>query len=40
MNIKIEQELAEAFEINAKIELGLNFVLHNDSRLFFDAQEA
>ena len=31
---------AEPFEMNVKIEQGLNFVVHNDSRLFLDAQEA
>ena len=31
---------AGPFEMNVKIEQELNFVIQNDSRLFFDAQEA
>ena len=31
---------AEPFEMNVKIEQGSNFVVHTDSRKFFDAQEA
>ena len=31
---------AGPFEMNVKIEQGSNFVVQNDSRLFFDAQEA
>ena len=30
----------ELFEMNVKIEQELNFVVDNDSRLFFDAQGA
>ena len=41
MNQKsIKWTWAEPFEMNVKIEQGLNFVVDNDSRLFFDAQEA
>ena len=41
MNRKsIEWTWAEPFEMNIKIEQGSNFVVDNDSRLFFDAQEA
>ena len=40
MNQKsIKWTWAETFEMNVKIEQGSNFVIHNDSRLFFDAQE-
>ena len=31
---------AGTFEMNVKIEQGLNFVIQNDSQLFFEAQEA
>ena len=31
---------AEPFELNVKIEQGSNFVIDNDSQLFFDAKEA
>ena len=31
---------AEPFEMNVKIEQWSNFVVHNDSCLFVDAQEA
>ena len=41
MNRKsIKWTWAESFEMNAKVELVLNFVIDNESRFFFDAQEA
>ena len=41
MNRKsIKWTWAEPFEMNVKIEQELNFIVDNDSQLFFDAQEA
>ena len=38
--ILIKWTWVELFEMNVKIERGLNFVLDNESRFFFDALEA